>query len=485
MLSKKSKGALENFIGRTKLLLSLIVLFGLALRLIFFSGVGTSDDLAYSRYSYSIDRGIEPNSIFMHSSRIGLLYPTFIFYKLFGVKDFSSVIFVLLTSLGNIILAYFFGKLIVNEKTGLMAAFLLAIFPLEVVNSTKLLTDIPSAFFMALGVYIFLYSEKKKASRFLYLLSGVFIGIGYMIRESTILIVLFFIIYVLFKKQIKKEYFFVPAGFIIILLIEILLFYKLTGNPLFKFTIVRDEFLKAHAYYDYFGRLSFPKGIFHYPYVILTNTLLSYFYILIFIAIAYFLANKKKEMYLFMMWFIPLLLYLSFGSVSFSQYIPFRADPRYLSITTIPGIVILAFFFLQRNKFIRKIVMPIGIVLLLITSVTASYFKKDNDAVDNLRELYPYLLSSKKMIYVDERSKWVLDYISGYNNSLNLTVYPDDLDNIRDSYIIINKAMINRLREADKRIKLPIEIDNPSKRWKIIKEVGKNDSEKAVVYYAP
>ena len=475
----------RNLLVNTRFLLLLLLLLGLMLRLLFFSGIGTSDDLAYSRYSYSIDKGIEPNSIYMQSSRIGILYPTFFSYKLFGVNDFSSIIFVLLTSLGNIILAYLFGKLIVDEKTGLMAAFLLAIFPLEVVSSTRLLTDIPSAFFMALGVYIFLYPEKKRASRFLYFLSGVFIGIGYMIRESAILIVLFFMIYILFKRQVKKEYFFVPAGFIIILLIELLLFYKLTGNPIFKFTIVRDEFLKAHAYYDYFGRLSFPKGLLHYPYVILTNSLISYFYILIFIAIAYFLVNKKNEMYLFMIWFIPLLLYLSIGSSSFSHYIPFRADPRYLSIITIPGMVILAFFFLQRKKFIREIAMPFGIILLLVTSAAASYFERDNDAVNNLRELYPYLLSSKKMIYIDDRSKWVLDYISGYNDTLNLVVYPDSLSDLRDVYIVVNKAMINRLREADKKIKLPAEVDNPLKKWKMVKEAGKDNSEKAVVYYAP
>ena len=179
-----------------------------------------TDDLAYSKYAYSIDRGIEPDSTYILSSRIGILYPTFFSYRLFGVNDFSSVIFVLLASLGSIILAYLFGKLIVNEKTGLMAAFLLAIFPLEIINSTKLLTDIPSAFFMALGVYIFLYSEKGKKGQFFYFLSGAFIGIGYMIRESAILIALFFTIYILFKRQIKKAYFFSTLTSIFIQLIK-------------------------------------------------------------------------------------------------------------------------------------------------------------------------------------------------------------------------------------------------------------------------
>jgi len=362
MTEKYFKGSL---LANSKFLLFLIVLFGLILRLVFFQGMGISDDLAYSRYAYNIENGIDMESSLTLATRLGIIYTTFLSYKLFGVNDFSSVLFVLLTSIGNIILVFYFGKLLFNEKIGLMAAFLLAIFPIAVINSTRLLTDIPSAFFMGLGVYFFLYAERKSKLKYGYFLSGMFIGTGYLIRESVLLIGLFFLVYVLYRKQIKKEYFLVPAGFLILFGIELLTLHMLTGNALFKFTTVQDYLLQANIDVNYFGRLSFPEGLFHYPYIILTDSLISYFYIFIFIAIAYLFISKKKASYILMFWFIPLLLYLSFGSGSFTAYTPFKAAPRYLSVITLPGILLLAFFLMQKVRFIRRRVMPITLLLLL------------------------------------------------------------------------------------------------------------------------
>ena len=160
--------------------------------------MGASDDLAYSKFAINIDEGIDPDSSQTLATRLGIIYVTALSYKLFGINDFSSVLFALLTSVGSIILIFYFGKLLFNEKTGLIAAFLLSFFPLEVVYATKLFTDLPSAFFMALGVYLFLYSEIKSKFKFGlgYFLSGIFIGIGYFIREGVLLIALFFIIYI-------------------------------------------------------------------------------------------------------------------------------------------------------------------------------------------------------------------------------------------------------------------------------------------------
>ena len=126
----------------------------------------------------------------------------------------------------------------------------MSIFPLEVVHSTKLLTDLPSSFFMALGVYIFFYSEKNSGHRAYFFLSGIFIGVGYLIRESAVLIVLFFLIYILFRRQIKTYYFLVSAGFIIVFAFEFLMMYRLTGDLLFRFTSVQSNLLEAYKTFN-------------------------------------------------------------------------------------------------------------------------------------------------------------------------------------------------------------------------------------------
>ena len=489
----KGKNNAINFINNkkllknTKFLLFLIVLFGLALRLIFFSGMGTSDSLAYSKAANDIDKGIDPDSTLTLTTRMGLICATALSYTLFGINDFSSVLFTLLTSIGSIILIFYFGKLFFNEKTGLMAAFLLSFFPLDVVYSTKLLSDLPSAFFMALGVYFFLYSEIKSKLKYNlgYFLSGIFIGIGYMIRESALLIGLFFLIYAIYKKRIKKEYFIVALGFLVVFLIEMLIFYILAGNPLFRSIASQEYLAEAMVRYNYFGRLSFPIGLLHYPYVILTTNLLSYFYAFIFISIMYCWMFRKKETRIMQFWFISLLLYLSFGSASLTHYAPFRAVDRYLAIITVPGILLLAYFLSEKKTIIKKSIMPLILIVLLLTSIIFVYLREDRNLLNDLREIEPYLKDLDKTTYMDSRSLKALNYISRYKNIPSLEPYPEDLTSVNDAYLVINKWMIRNLREANNRLKFPKEIDLPDKNWVKVKEIGKEDKDKLLIYYIP
>ena len=386
MIPKKTKQNFGILIGNTRLMLVLIVLFGIALRLIFFSGMGTSDDLTYSKDAANLGKGLNVKESITLSTRLGVILVTAVSYKLFGINDFSSVLFVLLTSIGEIILAFFFGKLLFSEKTGLMAAFLLSFFPMNVVYATKLWTDMPSAFFMALGVYLFLHSEIKTKSKIGYLASGIFIGIGYFMRESALLIALFFLLYVLYNKRIKKEYFLVIMGFAIVFAIESSIFYLLTGDPIFRIHASQEYLVEAVIEHNYFGRLEFPWGLFHYPYVILTSPLISYFYILIAVAISYILINSKKNAFSMVFWFLGLLLYLSFGSSSFFDYTPFKATERYLAVITIPGILLLAFFFQEKKPFAVKYAKTFILALLLLISIISISVRDDRNVLGDLKE---------------------------------------------------------------------------------------------------
>jgi len=485
MLNAFKKYSKNKLLRNTYFLLFIIVMFGLFLRLIFFSGVDFSDSLAYAKTANDLDKGIDLDLLPTASTRLGVIYSTAFSYSLFGINDFSSVLFVLLSSLGSIILIFYFGKLLFNEKVGLMAALLLSFFPLDVVYSTKLLSDIPSAFFMALGVYIFLYFErKKKLNRLGYFFSGIFIGIGYLIRESALLIALFFIIYILYKKRIKKRYFLVPLGVLIVFLVETLLFMSLTGDPFSRLHASQGYNAEAVSnIYNYFGRLDFPTGLFHYPWLIFTNGLLLYFYIFIFIAVGYSLIYKKKETYYMLFWFIALLAYLSYGSSSFSQYIPFKAADRYLAIVSIPGILLFALFLTEKNKIIKRVIAPLVLIILLLTSLGTVSLREDRNLLGDLREAHAYLGELDNTIYIDQRSILALDYISEYDNEFVLREYPAKLNRIKDSYVVINKRMIRSLRAANPNLELPREVDNPPSRWKIVKEIGNKEEDKIVIYY--
>ncbi len=470
----------------SKIILFLIILFGLALRLIFFSGMGLSDELTYSKTAYYIGQGIDMDSVLTLSTRLGLIYPTAFFYGLFGVNDISSVLFVFLTSIGFIVLVYFFGKLLFNERVAIIAAFLTSIFPLEIVYSTKLVSDLPSAFFMSLGIYFFLYSEMKSKLKFIgCLLAGIFIGIGYLIRESALLIALFFLIYVIYRRKIRKQYFLVAFGFLLVFFAEMWLFSMLTNDPFFRFHASQQYFEEKTLGHNGFGRLDFPTGLLHYPYLIMTNPLISFFYTFIFIALFYCFRERKKESYLMLIWFSPLLLYLSFGSGSLTSYVPFRAVDRYLSIITMPGILILSFFLAEKKDVIQKIIMPSALVVLLIFSIGSSYVYHNRHIKDNIIELYSHVKNLDRPVYIDRKAMKALQYVSGYQLKADIREYPRDLKNIRDSYVVIDKETIGYIKEANKDFVFPEEIENPPGNWKLISKIGISEDKQSLIYYVP
>jgi len=118
------------------------------------------------------------------------------------------------------------------------------------------------------------------------------------------------------------------------------------------------------------------------------------------------------------------------------------------------------------------------------TSKINLIWKNFGNVLENLRELYPHLEQLDKKIYIDSRSVTALDYISKYQNKLDIREYPSTLTNIKDSYIVINQDMIQKLREANIKRVFPKEVDQIPDRWKLIKEIRK-DENKITLYYVP
>ena len=155
---------IRNLNINNKTLLILIIAFGIALRLAFDIGVISSGDLGHITYSYKASTGNFRLSAedTQTASRIAFIYPVAFFYRIFGVNEFSAYAYSLILSIGSIILIYLLGKLFFGEKVGLISAFLLSFYPLNVNYSTRAYPDLAQAFFMGLAVYLFFLGEKNK-----------------------------------------------------------------------------------------------------------------------------------------------------------------------------------------------------------------------------------------------------------------------------------------------------------------------------------
>jgi len=176
-----------------------ILVFAFALRLNFFIGLNLNDDLTYVNTAHDIIRGKFNFNAWIFAVRHMMNFPIAFFFFILGISDFSAALWPLLTSIGSIVIAYYIGKKIFDVKVGLLSAFLLSIFPVDVAYATTIVPDIPVAFFMGLSVYLFLLGEKGKNTMY-YFLSGTAIGLAWLVKSLALLILPFFVAYFILDK---------------------------------------------------------------------------------------------------------------------------------------------------------------------------------------------------------------------------------------------------------------------------------------------
>ncbi|MBK9674760.1 MAG: glycosyltransferase family 39 protein [Betaproteobacteria bacterium] len=94
----------------------------------------------------------------------------------------------MIASLGTIVLAYLYGRYLSSDAVGLLAALLLAVFPLDVVNASLLFPDTILGACTAFGVYLVMRSEKSKHWFAMSLVAGLVLGIAWLVKVEAILL---------------------------------------------------------------------------------------------------------------------------------------------------------------------------------------------------------------------------------------------------------------------------------------------------------
>ena len=168
-----------------------------------------------------------------------------------------------------------------------------------------------------------------------------------------------------------------------------------------------------------------------------------------------------------------------------SRYAPFVAVSRYLAYVSIPGILILSAFLNEKTKVIRKIILPFAVIFLLFVSIGAVYTDDSRQLLASLKDTYSFIKLFDNPVYTDSRSIWALNYISGFDNKLNLISLednPQNIKNIKNAYVIINNDMINNLIDAGYDLKFVDEISEIPQNWKLIKEIGTGKNKLIRIY---
>ena len=107
----------------TKIILSLVFLVGICFYYFSFDGYNFYDDLAYMKYAYQLLTNTFHLTSDNFCHRFGLIIPTLLFYKLFGLNDITTTLFVLICWIGSVYLCF---KVFSSSSLSLMIAVILS-----------------------------------------------------------------------------------------------------------------------------------------------------------------------------------------------------------------------------------------------------------------------------------------------------------------------------------------------------------------------
>ena len=333
------------------------------------------DDPGYANYAATILKGTYPPlcDTCVFSFRPVLLFSIASCLKIFGWNQFSFILPILISSIVSICIIYLIGKLLFDKATGLLAAFLLTIFPLNLVHSTTMTNDIMLSFLIATSVLFFmkgLMGERKREVLY-FSLSGFVLGIAIGVKINSLVIILFYFIVLVFdgikNRRFKKNAFFLFAVWLFVQSIFCFVYYLKTKDP---FAHIHTEMIFNNKYIasDYVNNwlylknilLYYPRYMFgilkegHYGYTFLPY---GYFYFVLPIAIFYLIIKRDKKAALPLFWLIYLFLIMEFAPLRITPYYqPIHRLPRFIEIITFPSLLLLSYCLkdaYQRNIFLK------------------------------------------------------------------------------------------------------------------------------------
>jgi 4-amino-4-deoxy-L-arabinose transferase-like glycosyltransferase len=418
-----------------------IVVFALFLRCLFMVGFALGDDHTYAQYAYMITQGMYPPlcDLCVFSFRPILLFSMALSLKVLGWSEFNFVLPILLSSLISIYLVYGLGKVLFDQPTGLVAAFCLAIFPLNLVHASTMSNDIMLSMLVALSMLLFLrgFMDERDKTIIYFIAAGCILGSATGVKINALPLVGLFILIALYygwqEKRLRKEALFFLLSWLTVQLVFSLAYYMQTGDFLVHIQVE----LNFNKTYNPSGFVNSPwylkNALLYYPKLMLglqteghpgyTFYPYGFFYPVFFLGTIYFVYKRERRVMLPLLWFTYTFLIMEFFPLHLSPYYqPIHRLIRFLSIISIPAILIIAYFLrrLFATSLSGKLFSTLLLAGLLITSLHQAYRKSSfyGDCMSDAREVYNVI---KHMPYTqvitDHEMKETLLFYNHYTNS--------------------------------------------------------------------
>jgi 4-amino-4-deoxy-L-arabinose transferase-like glycosyltransferase len=469
--------------------LATIIVTAAALRLSRFGGYDGLDDAEYARIAHSIASGTFSLSEYLGPAvfplRTGIIVPTSLFFWMFGLSEWTMVLYPLILSVLALPLIYICAACFFGHRAGLIAAALLAITPMDLVNATKLVPDLPAAFFAALGVTIIALADRASIERrsvvfWVGCLAGISFGLSWLCKEAIAYLAPFCLAYLAVSCKRNGRITFVlwagvAAGSLGVLLGEMIAYQSVVGEPLFRFREIERNYRQLeNGFFTEGSDFGWQKGE-SYARAIVKRLLVSgpsliflnYYFLFLpligLVAAFHGWYTKDKSFLIPSLWLITLVLMFNFFSSSLTSYMPLALFDRYFYPIIFPSIV-LASGLMGKLVFENPPTLPdearrerrfwgslVAITLALIGAYHVQGFLRSPASTwtSEFRSLRS-IIKPASPLYADTLSRRGLEFYWGYPNRTGWTDFADvmSVDEIRPgSLVLVNKAYINWLNK--------------------------------------
>lgn len=158
--------------------------------------------------------------------------------KALGVSEWALLLPNVLALLSLLTVIYWVTARWLGTAAAVLAGLAFCTTPLAVEATTSLMPDVFEALFVVASLSIFLAASNRERPGPLLLVAGVFAGLAFLTRETSVLLVVFYVLLFLVGVRVSRgQYFWLLAGFLPIWLLEVSYLAVQTGDPFYRYVI--------------------------------------------------------------------------------------------------------------------------------------------------------------------------------------------------------------------------------------------------------
>jgi 4-amino-4-deoxy-L-arabinose transferase-like glycosyltransferase len=470
-----------------------IIVCALFLRVFFFAGFVLGDDPAYADNALMITQGHYPPlcDVCVFAFRPLVLFPVALSLKYLGWSEFTFVFPILLASLISIYLIFALGTVLFDRTTGLVAASLLTVFPLNLVHATTMSNDIMLSMVVALALLLFLkgLEERKRKSIFLCIVAGAVLGSAAGIKINALPIVALFAIIALYRWWERKTGRTAVLAFVLSWLfvqgVFLLICYMGTGDALAP---IHAE-MNFNKNFNPSGFVNSPEGLqyalLYYPQFMLGTVTeghpgysfypYGFFYPVFLIALLYFFCTRERKIIIPLFWFSFLFLMMEFAPLRIAPYYqPIHRLVRFLSIVSIPSLLVIAYFMkrVSERGGISKGIMVLLALGLVTTSLHQAYKKSYcyGDCLADGREAHAVMRTVRyRQVITDQEMKNSLLFFNRFKGRHKIKSFEHDKPQFLPGSVVILGGARRPDVSPDYIMRFAATVI-PQKHWKVIYE---------------